>query len=134
MLPVETIIFPPPIILFLIIWTFDMREKCSCAVDWRLTAMQVMLFFFLLTPEKGDEFVTLLRKPIALAKLFYLAVALSYVTDVEKKTDCECSKTTPFRVLFWVSAIQIAIFTGSFLLAMYKKINGQNPGKWMSLS
>ena len=109
-----------------------MREKCECAVDWRLNAMQVLLFFFLLTPEKGDEFVMLLRKPLSIAKVFYLALTLSYLSDVEKK-DCACAHTTPFRVLFWVTCVQIAIFGGSLGLTIYRKASSRRGGGFAAL-
>lgn len=110
----DSIVFPPPVLVFLLLWTFDMREKCGCAVDWKLTTIQILLFIFLLAPEKTDnpefkDFIGFTKKPIMGLKLVYLPLVLAYLHELDKK-NCSCTHGSATKVLFWVSCVQMAIF------------------------
>lgn len=135
MLPVESILFPPPIILFLLVWTFEMRDKCPCACDWRLNAIQVLLFLFLLTPERSDNpFIAGLKKPLAVAKIFYLPLVFTYLNDIDTKEGCTCGRdTTQTRVLFWVTCIQTAIFIGATIANVRTSMKKRQSVEWLRI-
>ena len=109
-------------------WITDLQKsQCICSRDWRQRFIKYFYMFAILVALAtiGAHFSPALKRfdrhlhlPLVVISTVYVAVALSYVLDLQKK-HCDCAKSEHEKFIYWTTLIQVVIISVILAATVY---------------